>query len=42
MADRAYISIVVLQTVWAGNKDKVVVTPRSDEETLAYFIAPAN
>jgi peptide/nickel transport system substrate-binding protein len=41
MADRAYISIVVLQTVWAGNKDKVVVTPRSDEETLAYFIAPA-
>jgi len=41
MADRAYISIVVLQTVWAGNKDKVVVTPRADEETLAYFIKPA-
>jgi len=41
MADRAYISIVVLQTVWAGNKDKVVVMPRADEETLAYFIQPA-
>ena len=40
MADRAYISIVVLQTVWAGHKDKVVVTPRADEETLAYFIQP--
>jgi peptide/nickel transport system substrate-binding protein len=42
MADRAYISIVVLQTVWAGDKDKVVVTPRTDEETLAYFIQPAS
>lgn len=42
MADRAYISIVVLQTVWAGRADKVVVTPRADEETLAYFIQPAN
>jgi len=42
MADRAYISIVVLQTVWAGAADKVVVTPRADEETLAYFIRPAN
>ena len=41
VADRAYISIVVLQTVWAGDKDKVVVTPRADEETLAYFIKPA-
>lgn len=41
MADRAYISIVVLQSVWAGDKDKVVVTPRADEETLAYFIKPA-
>jgi peptide/nickel transport system substrate-binding protein len=42
MADSAYISIVVLQTVWAGDKDKVVVTPRTDEETLAYFIQPAS
>ncbi|MCA1241066.1 ABC transporter substrate-binding protein [Stappia stellulata] len=41
MADRAYISIVVLQSVWAGDKDKVVVTPRADEETLAYYIKPA-
>lgn len=41
MADRAYISIVVLQTVWAGDKDKVVVMPRADEETLAYYIKPA-
>ena len=41
MADRAYISIVVLQAVWAGRSDKVVVTPRADEETLAYFIKPA-
>ncbi len=42
MADRAYISIVTLQSVWAGNADKVVVTPRADEETLAYFIQPAS
>ena len=41
MADRAYISIVVLQSVWAGRADKVVITPRADEETLAYFIKPA-
>ncbi|MEM7693495.1 MAG: ABC transporter substrate-binding protein [Pseudomonadota bacterium] len=41
VADQAYISIVVLQTVWAGNADKVVVTPRADEETLAYFMKPA-
>ena len=40
MADRAYISIVVLQTVWAADADKVTMTPRSDEETLAYFIRP--
>jgi len=40
MADRAYISIVVLQTVWAADADKVTLTPRADEETLAYFIRP--
>lgn len=38
MADRAYISIVVLQSVWAGRADKVTMTPRADEETLAYFM----
>ncbi len=41
MADRAYISIVVLQSVWAGAKDKVVVPTRADEETQAFFIQPA-
>ena len=41
MADRAYISIVVLQSVWAGDKTKVIVPTRADEETLAYFIKPA-
>jgi peptide/nickel transport system substrate-binding protein len=39
--DRAYISLVVLQTAWAGLKDKVVLAPRADEETIAYFIQPA-
>jgi peptide/nickel transport system substrate-binding protein len=37
MADRAYIPVVVLQTVWAGAKDKVSYTPRADEDTLAYY-----
>ncbi|MEZ5842385.1 MAG: ABC transporter substrate-binding protein [Hyphomicrobiaceae bacterium] len=41
MADRAYISVVVLQTVWAARANKVDYTPRYDEETLAYFIRPA-
>jgi len=41
MADRVYISIVVLQAVWAAAKDKAVVPPRADEDTLAYFIKPA-
>ena len=41
MADRAYISIVVLQSVWAGDKSKVVVPPRADEETQAFFIEAA-
>ncbi|RAI02370.1 peptide ABC transporter substrate-binding protein [Acuticoccus sediminis] len=39
--DRAYIPVVVLQTVWAARADKVgEMTPRADEETLAYFIQP--
>jgi peptide/nickel transport system substrate-binding protein len=42
VADQAYIPIVVLQTVWAARDDKVgEMTPRADEETLAYFIQPA-
>lgn len=42
LADRAWLPIVQLQTVWAGRADKVVLTPRADEETLAYFVKPAN
>jgi peptide/nickel transport system substrate-binding protein len=38
MADRAYIPVVVLQTVWAGAKGKVSYTPRADEDTLAYYV----
>jgi peptide/nickel transport system substrate-binding protein len=41
IADRAWLPVVLLQTVWAGQADKVVVTPRADEETLAYFVRPA-
>ncbi len=41
MADRAYISIVTLQTVWAAQKGKLKMAPRNDEDTLAYFITPA-
>jgi len=40
MADRAYIPIVNLQTVWAGKKDMVEYDPRADEDTLAYYIQP--
>lgn len=40
MADRAYIPTVILQTVWAGQADKVVINTRADEDTLAYFIQP--
>lgn len=40
MADRAYISIVQLQTVWAARKGAVTFTPRFDEDTLAWFIRP--
>jgi len=42
MADRAYIPIVVLQTVWAATKGKIALDPRVDEDTLAFFIKPAN
>ncbi len=40
MADRAYIPIVNLDTVWAGRADKVTYTPRADEDTLAYYVEP--
>ena len=41
MADRAYISIVTLQTVWAAKKGLLQMSPRNDEDTLAFFIRPA-
>jgi peptide/nickel transport system substrate-binding protein len=41
MAERALIPIVILQTVWAAAADKVDVPPRTDEDTLAYFVRPA-
>ena len=41
MSDRALIPIVVLQTVWAVNGEKVTIPPRVDEDTLAYFVKPA-
>jgi len=41
VADRAYIPVVVLQTVWAGAKDKITMKARVDEDTLAYYVAPA-
>src|SRR5690606_5688849 len=36
VAERAYIPVVVLQTVWASAKDKAVVIPRVNEETQAF------
>jgi peptide/nickel transport system substrate-binding protein len=41
MSDRAYISIVVLQTVWGARSDKVDYAPRYDEETLAFWVKSA-
>jgi peptide/nickel transport system substrate-binding protein len=41
MNDRALIPVVVLQTVWAASADKVIIAPRIDEDTLAYFMKPA-
>ena len=40
MADRVYLSIVQLQTVWAARANAVTFAPRFDEDTLAYFIQP--
>ncbi len=40
MADKAYVSIVQLQTVWAAKAGKLTFAPRFDEDTLAFFIKP--
>ncbi|RMH49915.1 MAG: ABC transporter substrate-binding protein, partial [Alphaproteobacteria bacterium] len=40
VADRAYIPIVQLQTVWAAKAGRFDFTPRFDEETLAFFVRP--
>ena len=40
MADKAYIPIVQLQTVWAAQAGKLNLKPRYDEDTLAFFITP--
>jgi len=42
VADKAYISIVQLQTVWAAKAGMLQFTTRFDEDTLAYFIKPAS
>ena len=42
MADRAYIPVVQLQTVWAAKAGSVVFAPRFDEDTLAFFIKAKN
>lgn len=40
MADKVYISLVQLQTVWAARADALELSPRYDEDTLAFFITP--
>ncbi|RVU38630.1 ABC transporter substrate-binding protein [Hwanghaeella grinnelliae] len=40
MADRVYIPVVQLQTVWATKAGKLSFPPRFDEDTLAFFIKP--
>jgi len=42
MADKAYISIVQLQTVWGAKAGMLQFAPRFDEDTLAFFIKPAS
>jgi len=42
MADKVYISLVQLQTVWAAKANTVTFAPRFDEDTLAFFIQPKN
>lgn len=42
MADQVYISVVQLQSVWATKAGALTLAPRFDEDTLAFFIKPAN
>ena len=42
MADKVYISLVQLQTVWAVKAGSLKFDPRFDEDTLAFFIEPAS
>ncbi|TQV74376.1 ABC transporter substrate-binding protein [Denitrobaculum tricleocarpae] len=42
MADRVYIPVVQLQTVWAAKANSVIFAPRFDEDTLAFFIKAKN
>lgn len=42
MADKAYISLVQLQTVWGVKAGMLSFNPRFDEDTLAFFIKPAS
>jgi peptide/nickel transport system substrate-binding protein len=42
MADKAYISLVQLQTVWGTKAGTLTFAPRFDEDTLAFFITPAS
>jgi peptide/nickel transport system substrate-binding protein len=42
MADKAYISLVQLQTVWGAKAGMLQFAPRFDEDTLAFFISPAS
>lgn len=41
VADGGAIPIVILNTAWAGRTDRVRWAPRIDEDTLAYYIQPA-
>lgn len=40
--ERSRLALVSINTVWAMRKDKVTITPRVDEDTLAMNIRPAN
>ncbi len=40
--ERARLALVSISTVWAMQKDKVTITPRVDEDTLAMNIRPAH
>lgn len=42
MEDRALIPTVILQSVWAADAGTLTFTPRVDQETRAYEIAPVN